>query len=462
MSTLPQYTPYYGGGQVGNPSNVIRTSGPPSTKLTEDRIGTMAIDNAAGQGYILVSKSGGNNTWAQISGISANSFPVTPYVVGIMGQAGYQTIQAGINAANDDGGGIVVVQPGTYSENLTLISGVHVMGLVPTDTGGAVSIIGTHTPPSSGGVVLSQLNLQGSSSIISSASAGTTYLLLNDCTIQVSDGFTFDLVNWVGTLEAFNCDGTLGGQDGFSNNTGGAALRILESDVGAGTARIMVISGTDSVITGSNVICAITCISECDLECDNSFFSNTMTMVASTAGYITTCTFNTGSNSCIVTTGNMSNWSFINCVMQSSNTNTVAGGGANFNLTSIAFPMSFGVQSGVFPAWGTTTSGEVQIRGTKNLTMFGGKINMVGSASKINITSGSSVGTTSAMSGTPGSITVANTQVTSLSQIFVTRNTPGGTLGNISVPSASIVVGTSFVINSDANETSTFNYWVIN
>ncbi len=84
--------------------------------------------------------------------------------------------------------------------------------------------------------------------------------------------------------------------------------------------------------------------------------------------------------------------------------------------------------------------------------------------SKLKLTTGpdTSVGTTSAMSGTPGSIIVATTAVTPSSIIFVSRNTVGGTLGNISVPQGSFITGTSFVINSSADETSTFNYLIIN
>lgn len=69
MSTLsPQVTPYYGGGQAVNPANVIQTSGAPPSAFTEDKIGTLAVDNAAGTIYGLASKSGGVNTWAVLGG----------------------------------------------------------------------------------------------------------------------------------------------------------------------------------------------------------------------------------------------------------------------------------------------------------------------------------------------------------------------------------------------------------
>ncbi len=76
MPTLsPKTTPYYGGGQVVDPANVKKTSGAPSTKLTDDRLGTLAIDNAAAVGYLLVSKSGGVDTWAKLeAGGAGGSF----------------------------------------------------------------------------------------------------------------------------------------------------------------------------------------------------------------------------------------------------------------------------------------------------------------------------------------------------------------------------------------------------
>lgn len=73
----------------------------------------------------------------------------------------------------------------------------------------------------------------------------------------------------------------------------------------------------------------------------------------------------------------------------------------------------------------------------------------------------------SAVSGTAtlvaGTVTVAATLITASSKIFVSRNTPGGVLGNLSTPDASIVASTSFVIDSDnPAETSTVNWWFVN
>jgi hypothetical protein len=71
-----------------------------------------------------------------------------------------------------------------------------------------------------------------------------------------------------------------------------------------------------------------------------------------------------------------------------------------------------------------------------------------------------SIGTATLVAGT---VTVSTTAAKTGSRIFISRNTPGGTPGHLSAPVASIVNGTSFVINSSsATDTSTVNWWVIN
>lgn len=66
MSILPQGTPYYGGGQVPNPSNVIQSTGAPNTADVEHNIGTLFVDVVTPAVYILTQKIAGVATWSQI------------------------------------------------------------------------------------------------------------------------------------------------------------------------------------------------------------------------------------------------------------------------------------------------------------------------------------------------------------------------------------------------------------
>lgn len=71
-----------------------------------------------------------------------------------------------------------------------------------------------------------------------------------------------------------------------------------------------------------------------------------------------------------------------------------------------------------------------------------------------------SIGTATLVAGTA---TIATTAILTGSKVFLSVNTPGGTQGFLSAPSASIVNGVSFVINStNVADTSTVNWWIIN
>lgn len=96
-----------------------------------------------------------------------------------------------------------------------------------------------------------------------------------------------------------------------------------------------------------------------------------------------------------------------------------------------------------------------------NITATNGNLSLATAGNKIVIATGSnaSVGTSSAMSGTPGVVTVATTACSATAKIFYSRATTGGTPGNVSITAQD---GTGFTLTSTGNETSTFNWWIIN
>jgi hypothetical protein len=63
------------------------------------------------------------------------------------------------------------------------------------------------------------------------------------------------------------------------------------------------------------------------------------------------------------------------------------------------------------------------------------------------------------MSGTPGAVTVTTSAATTSSIILYSRKTTGGTPGQVSITAQP---GGSFTLTSTGNETSTFNYQIIN
>src|SRR5690606_904709 len=198
------------------------------------------IDIVGGSGITTVGDPG---TSTLTIDISAGRYPISPYVVGPIGQADYQTIQAGIDAANAAGGGEVYIQPGQYTENLTLYNNVDLVGAQAIAHGDYVNIIGTHTPPTSGNVRFYGVSFTANSgSVFSSAAAGTTNLLFDSCITTVTSGYMFDLVNWTGDLVMFA--GEIGGAaNSFVNNTGGSTVIVYTLTLGTAVSGTAIIHG---------------------------------------------------------------------------------------------------------------------------------------------------------------------------------------------------------------------------
>lgn len=149
-------------------------------------------------------------------------------------------------------------------------------------------------------------------------------------------------------------------------------------------------------------------------------------------------------------------------------------GGASNAITSIADVatgqalMSGGVSANPAFTGSPSFSGSVTAATTITATLgaitaTNGNLVLGTAGNKLSIATGSnaSIGTSAAM--TAGSITISTTAVTASSKIFLSANTPGGTAGILSAPTASIVANTSFVINSSSSlDTSTVNWWIVN
>ncbi len=96
-----------------------------------------------------------------------------------------------------------------------------------------------------------------------------------------------------------------------------------------------------------------------------------------------------------------------------------------------------------------------------NITATNGNLVLGTLGNKLVIPAGAngSVGVTGMMTGTPGAISVASTAITAASVILYSRATTGGTPGEVSITAQS---SGNFTLTSTGNETSTFNYVIIN
>ena len=252
------------------------------------------VVNLNGQNGISTSGSSNNGV------ISSPGF-ISEYVVSQDGDTDYSTIQDALDAANGDGGGIVFVRPGTYTEDLTLYDNTQIVGGVGLGDLGALVIVGEHTPPSSGSFVLRNCKLQSATNIFNSAAAGTSSIFIIDVAVDVTNGYVFNLPNWTssGGFGAFDI-GEIGSTDcGWVNNTGGATVFMTNITMGAGSGNTMITSGFVELYN---------CVVQCPVDfqtgtngiaAGGTVFENTVTFSNNSSLDIYNSSFVTGANTAL-------------------------------------------------------------------------------------------------------------------------------------------------------------------
>lgn len=523
----------------------IRVGRAPLTTDIHYQIGQQWIDTAGDDAYILVDITAGSATWSvmaitpgnvdtltgdtggaltptagnlnvlgtntvQVTGSGstltvnprAGGYPNTPYVVGGSGKAGYTTIATAITAATATGG-VIYIQPGTYTEDLTLVNGVMLVG----DSVDTVTITGVHTPPASGEFNAENITFTSATDILNSSAAGTATLAFVKCNFTVTNGYTFNVANWTGSLVLSLCGEVGSTTNGIVNNTTTAPIGIFNSVAGAGTAKPMLTKSSLLSIDDSEVVCPITVSGGCVFSVQaGSIIDGTFTTANTASGSFQHSTLNTGS-AIAFTHGSSGTVAFNNVVVTSTASPAVftgAGAGA-LSINEVVFTneQAFAatltvddtvaeVSAGHYTTSNMTTwidwtahtlaaggagadvgialtpkgAGVVTIA-TGGLTATAGPLTatngnvILGTAgNKLVIKTGAnaSIGTSSALSS--GSVAVATTAVDASSIIILSRATAGGTPGFLSV--GAINPGTSFaIISSGASDTSTVNWWIV-
>lgn len=154
MPTIsPKVTPYYGGGQVVNPANVIQVVGAPSTHAISNSLGTLAVDNTNQNVYCLTSVSGGTATWSILGGTSAGTFSgltgdnsgtATPNPAITVAGTANQITTSGASHTLTLTLPSAITAPGSLTTTTTLASGTSLTaGTTFTATGGASTFVGT-------------------------------------------------------------------------------------------------------------------------------------------------------------------------------------------------------------------------------------------------------------------------------------------------------------------------------
>lgn len=289
--------------------------------------------NVVGTGTTTVVGNPGTSTLTITP--TAGGYPITPYVVGPLGIAGYQTIQAGLNAANAAGGGSVYVMPGTYNESLTLFGNTDVVGNPGNSdaatSGNSVIINGVHTPPTTGSFTFANVQLQSATHIFNSAAAGSAELILINVSCAITNGYTFNLPNWTGPLVTYNL-GEASVNNGMVNNNGGAICFFISATHGAGTLNSMITSGT-VFMQEVDLKCPWTANTGTAITCDYCIFSQPVTLAGTSSGLFDWSRFSTGSSAAIVMSSSGA-IKLMNSVIDTSANPAISGAGAGTISTS--------------------------------------------------------------------------------------------------------------------------------
>lgn len=130
---------------------------------------------------------------------------------------------------------------------------------------------------------------------------------------------------------------------------------------------------------------------------------------------------------------------------------------------------SWSTVPGFFIIANTTINGTLAVNGG-NLSVGNGNLVIGATGNTVTMTTSTAA---SALAGTAtlvaGTVTISTTAILATDIIMLSVNTPGGTSGlHYAAPSASIIAGTSFIINSVSaagavvvTDTSTINWWVM-
>ena len=293
-----------------------------------------------------------------ISDSGGFDFPITEFVVGPSGKADFQTIQAAIDAASTAGKGTVYIQPDTYVEDLTLKDKVELTGVVGSGETGSVTIDGTHTPPTSGSIAIRNVLLKDASAIFSSVAGGTTQIVLQNVTINMTNGLTFDLLNWNGVLAAFNVFTPSATDDGWIKNTGGSLVVMSSVEVGAGSGQVMQVSGPTSIFS-SAIGCPVSFETGVNATIEQTSFLNEVRLDNNSVGSIKNCVINAGSNAVIMDSSG--DWTLADTLIDTSASPAIDGTGAGtLRIEDLSFLLNSEIAPALTIARGTTVNGVVR------------------------------------------------------------------------------------------------------
>ena len=336
------------GGGGGGAGTVVSLTGNAGGAVGPSIGGNINVIGASG---INIVGTPGTNTLTASNSLGLGRFPITPFVVGPVGLAGYQTIQTAINAAHAAGKGSVWVMPGTYTENLTFYNDCDLVGANANSyfngSPSTVTIIGTHIPPTTGTLNVRNIFFQSATHVFNSAAAGTASIALEYCNLALTNGYTFNLPNWTGAFYKSSVEDS-SANNGIVNNTGGALVYIQNSNARTSSTNPMITSGP-TIIKRSEISCPWTAGAGTAGTVDRSIFNVTITTSGDASLLFSFVRISSGAGPAY-THSTTSNVTLTSCIIDSNNTPAISGSGAGtLNLCDCSF-LGDATISGTLPA----------------------------------------------------------------------------------------------------------------
>lgn len=325
------------------------------------------------------------------------------YVVTGLNPGPFHTIQAALDYVLAQGETTtILLQPGTYTEDLVLYSGINIQG----SEEGQVVIIGTHTPPAAGNFTISQCTLQSATDIFNSAVAGTTAITIENCTFAITSGYILNVANWTGDLRIDNCL-EISTADNILNNATAAFVEILNSTVGTAGSTGMASNGAVRIVN-SRIFCALALGNATTIE--SSTIGAAIIFAGSNDLLINNSYIDTGAAASIVTT-TTGQVTISDTTINSSVANVITGT-SDVELASVTFLDGYAT-SGVT----ITTTSQFrcnQAHATESMTIDAGNFNLTNGQLNIN-------GST----GTDGQVILA---ATGANPVWASLTSTGGTI----------------------------------
>lgn len=260
--------------------------------------------------------------------------------------ANYTSIAAAITAAQGSGvPSTIFIQPGTYTENLTITDGINLTAFTGDANSPTVTIIGKITMTTAGSVSISNIRLQTNSDFflaVTGSAASNVYLIACYLNCSNNTGISFTSSSGSSGITVYNCSGNLGttGIKLFANTSSGTTNMLFS-----------IIFNTGLSTTASTITAGVLNLISCNFTFPITFSgtsggtwdyaqidtSNTNTTSVIAGGSSTQnfkwCSFISGSATALsVSTTAFLNLSEIN----SSNTNAISGVGT-INISNVYY-----------------------------------------------------------------------------------------------------------------------------